>query len=77
MTPLATVLRLHELLVGKGSQNVASDATVETEEAILTFIYKRWGAINLARLPEKVSNEIVKRPSDFLKRAIAEANQPF
>jgi hypothetical protein len=64
MTPLATVLRLHALLGGN----------VETEEAILTFIYKRWGAINLARLPEKVSNEIVKRPSDFIKRA---KDQPF
>ena len=67
MTPLATVLRLHDLLGG----------TVETEEAVLTFISRKWGAINLARLPEKVANEIVKRPQDFIKRSLAEANQPF
>ena len=67
MTPLATVLRLHDLLGGN----------VETENAVLTFIYRKWGAINLARLPEKVANEIVKRPIDFIKRALAEANQPF
>jgi hypothetical protein len=67
MTPLTTVLRLHDLLGGN----------VETEEAVLTFIYRKWGAINLARLPLKVSDEIVKRPSDFIKRAKEESNQPF
>jgi hypothetical protein len=67
MTPLATVLRLHDLLVGNA----------ETEEAVLTFIYRKWGAINLARLPEKVANEIMKRPQDFIKRAKEESNQPL
>lgn len=66
-TPLATVQQLHFLLGGNP----------ETEEAVLTFIFRKWGATNLARLPEKVSNEIVKRPHDFLKRAIEEKDQPF
>jgi hypothetical protein len=67
MTPLPTVQRLDALLGGN----------VEQEEAVLTFIGKMWGARNLARLPEKVANEILRRPQDFIKRAMEEKDRPF
>jgi len=49
----------------------------ETEQAVMVFIYRKWGVKNLWRLPARIADEIIKRPADFLKRAKDEANQPF
>jgi len=49
----------------------------ETEQAVMMFIRRRWNVTNLWRLPERVANEVLKRPADFIARAKAESNQPF
>ena len=49
----------------------------ETEQAVMVFIYRKWGVKNLWRIPARIADEIIKRPADFLKRAKDEANQPF
>lgn len=49
----------------------------ETEEAIMVFIRRKWGAKSLCYLPENVANEILRRPADFIAKAKKEANNPF
>ena len=67
MITVWTVNALHKHLAGDPA----------TEEAVLLFIRRKWGAKTLAHLPEKVANEILKRPGDFLARVKLEANHPF
>ena len=40
-----------------------------TEEMVLRFIGDRWGARNLFYLPDKVAEEAVRRPGDFMRAA--------
>ena len=57
--PVSVVERLHRLLGG--------DPRIE--EMILRFIAEKYGAQNLFYLPEKVAQEICRRPADFIRAA--------
>lgn len=46
-----------------------------TEEVVLEFILARYGARGLAWIPEKIAEEIFRRPEDF-KRAARRFKQP-
>jgi hypothetical protein len=54
-----TVERLHRLLGGDPM----------TEAMVLRFIGARWGAATLLDLPERVAQEALRRPTDFIRAA--------
>ncbi len=54
-----TVERLHSLLAGDPV----------TEGMVLTFIGARYGARNLLFLPAKVAEQVLQRPTDFIRAA--------
>jgi len=62
---VAGVERLHQLVGGDPV----------TEDLILGYIGRRWGARNLFYLPPTVAAAVVERPVDFL-RAVKEAQAP-
>ena len=54
-----TVERLHTVLEGDP----------RTEEMIIQFIRHQYGARSLLELPLKVANEVLRRPTDFIRAA--------
>lgn len=48
-----------------------------TEQLILNFIEKKWKVPDLMRLPVKVAQNILNRPTDFIAAAKRFESQPF